>query len=181
MREEDAVPQEADLDEPTLLHEPDLMLALLRGAEEGPVSLGETRGRLAAMRARAGLPPCRDTGELERRLEVAARMLEVAGALAPSHGQRFTLTPRGRELLREHPGGLDQTVLARFPEFLAWIETRSCPHGDDDPRPAAYTAGTRAFHTGKSLTDNPHSMDTADHLAWQNGWSEARDARARGE
>jgi hypothetical protein len=54
----------------------------------------------------------------------------------------------------------------------------------DDPRPAAYDAGLQAFGEGRALDANPFASDTPDHLAWENGWSEARDgakeAEARG-
>lgn len=181
MHDDELVHQEADLDEPTLLHETDLMLALLRAALDRPASLEEAQARLSAMRARAALPPCREPGDLLDRLRAAAAMLQEAGALAPEGDGSRRLTPRGRELLSKHPDGIDQSVLMQFPEFRAFIERRGRPQGDDDPRAAACTAGARAFRAGKRLTENPHALDTADHLAWQNGWSEAREGKVRGE
>ena len=46
------------------------------------------------------------------------------------------------------------------------------PAGDDTNK------RTKASHpgVGRSLSENPYPPDSIDHLAWENGWSEGRDA-----
>ena len=48
-----------------------------------------------------------------------------------------------------------------------------------DPRARGYDEGFNAYWSGKDPTDNPYRPDTVDHLAWENGWSEALDEDAR--
>lgn len=157
-------------DEPVLLHEQDLMLALLHVAADGPATAEAAAARLRGLRRAAGEADAVD-GEVMRRLERAAAALSAAGALA---GTPARITGRGRELLAAHPEGIDETVLMRFREFRAFVAAGS--HGPrDDPRIPAYDAGQRAFAAGEPLTANPFTQDSVDHLAWENGWSEARD------
>ncbi len=35
--------------------------------------------------------------------------------------------------------------------------------------------GYQAYLDGQSSVDNPYEFDTSKHLAWENGWFEARD------
>ena len=42
------------------------------------------------------------------------------------------------------------------------------------PSPA-YQEGYRAFASGQRDSDNPYPEETINHLAWANGWFEARD------
>jgi restriction system protein len=53
------------------------------------------------------------------------------------------------------------------------------PEPKEDPHLSAFEAGLRAFNEGQSFGDNPHPTDSADHLAWECGWSEARDGAMR--
>jgi restriction system protein len=170
-------------EEPTLLHEPDLMLALLRAAGEGPAGPDEAAARLLATLAAAGEPAPADPAGLRGRLERAADLLAAAGALGPAGGGRFRLTPCGARLLAGHPDGVDVSVLERLPGFRAPVAGRARRRGPvADPRLAAYEAGARAFAAGLPLDANPHEDDGADHLGWENGWCEARDeAAARDE
>jgi hypothetical protein len=34
----------------------------------------------------------------------------------------------------------------------------------------------QAFAERRSIAENPHAFDSVDHLAWECGWSEAREA-----
>lgn len=162
--------------EPILLHEPDLMLALLCSARHGPATVEDARRRLERNLALAHEPAPSDVSDLQERLNHAAFMLTAAGAVAPVPEGGWRLTDRGRQLLKEHPKGVDQTVLRTFPEFraaLAEIGSRRGPV--DDPRLSTFEDGMRAFSQGRPLTDNPYPSDTNDHLAWECGWCEARD------
>lgn len=157
-------------DEPVLLHEPDLMLALLHAAEDGPATADAAAARLRRLRDAAGEADVVNE-EVMRRLERAAAALRAAGALTEGAPR---ITGRGRDLLAAYPEGVDETVLMQFPEFRAFVAAGS--HGRrDDPRLPAYDAGQRAFAAGEPLTANPFTQDSVDHLAWENGWSEARD------
>lgn len=166
-------------EEPVLLHEPDLMLAILRAASSGPAGPEEAAARLRAHLAAAREPPPADPADLRQRLERAASLLAAAGALEPAGGERCRLTESGRRLLAEHPDGVDESVLRRLPAFRAFLAARRPERPVEDPRLPAYEAGLRAFAEGQPFADNPHAADTADHLGWENGWSEARDGGPR--
>jgi restriction system protein len=166
-------------DEPALLHEPDLMLAVLRAARQGPAVLDDAMARLHGALAAAHEPPPGPGGDLRRRLERAALLLRGADAIAPAGDDRFRLTARGARLLADHPDGVDETVLLALPEFRAFLAALHPHRSKDDPHPRAFEAGMQAFADGRSIADNPHASDSADHLAWECGWSEAREGGAR--
>ena len=162
-------------DEPALLHEPDLMLAILRSARQGPAGLDDAMARLHANLVAAHEPRPEPESDLRRRLEHAALLLRGADAIAPA-GDRFRLTARGARLLADHPDGVDVSVLLAFSEFRAFVTALNPHRSEDDPRLPAFQAGMQAFAEGRSIADNPHAFDTVDHLAWECGWSEAREA-----
>ena len=161
-------------DEPALLHEPDLMLAILRAAHQAPASLDDAMARLQANLAAAHEPLPEPEHDLRLRLERAALLLRGADAIAPAGDDRFRLTARGARLLAEHPDGVDESVLLAFPEFRAFLTVLSPRRSEDDPRLPAFQAGMQASAEGRSIADNPHAFDSVDHLAWECGWSEAR-------
>jgi hypothetical protein len=171
----------ADDDESILLHEPDLMLAILRTARQRPASLEDAMALLAANRAVAEEPPSAPKDEVRQRLGQAARLLEGAGAITALGDDRFGLTARGERLLEEHPDGVDPSVLRAFPEFRAFVAGLGGSHTEDDPRRDAFEAGRQAFAEGRPNVDNPHPSDIVDHLAWACGWSEARDETQESE
>jgi len=162
-------------EEQTLLHDPDLMLALLRVAEPATDGLGAALVRLRHLREESGEAEPVDWEEVKHRLERCARQLVAAGALEPVTANRFRLTPRGRELLAEAEHGIDETVLMRFPEYRAFLARTGGAGAADDPRHEAFIAGMEAFRAGLPPTANPHPFDTIDHLVWENGWFTARD------
>jgi restriction system protein len=167
-------------EEPVLLHEADLMLAILRAAHEGPAGLPGALTVLLDHLAAAREPvPAWFEVELRRRLGKAIDRLAGAGAITCLDGEGFELTDRGALLLANHPGGVDQSVLLAFPEFRAYVAAQRRPEPKEDPHLSAFEAGLRAFNEGQSFGDNPHPTDSADHLAWECGWSEAREGGAR--
>ena len=163
-------------DEPVLLHEPDLMLAILRAAQHAPASLDDAMARLHANLAAAHEPLTEPEGDLRRRLERVALLLRGADAIAVAGDDQFRLTARGARLLDEHPDGVDELLLYAFPEFRAFLTALSPKRIEDDPRLPAFQAGIQAFADRRSIADNPHAFDSVDHLAWECGWSEAREA-----
>jgi hypothetical protein len=103
------------------------------------------------------------------------RYLSEAKLLAPGPDGAFTLTERGRAALAEHPEGFDTPDLMVYPEFARYIRSLELRRGPLDPRAGGYDQGFYAYWTGDAPADNPYSPDSADHLAWENGWSEALD------
>jgi len=168
-----------DDDEP-LLHEPDLMLALMRAARERPAGLDAAAERLAANLAAAHAPAA-DPAELRRRLARAAALLQGAGVLSPADPGTFRLTESGARLLAQHPDGIDQSVLERLPEFRAYLVARDRRHAAADRRESTFDSGFRAFRDGRPMDANPFDPDTPDHQVWENGWCDGRDRRGRGE
>lgn len=161
-----------DSDERPLLHEPDLMLAILRvAAQEG--TLDDCIAHLRSLLRLAKEPAPEDEAGLRARLAEARERLELARLIAPLNGQRFRLTTRGRSVLVENPQGVDDTVLVQFEEFRsAILAERSAPSATTS---AEYERGYAAHLAGLGLADNPHAADSAAHLEWENGWSQARD------
>jgi restriction system protein len=165
-----------DLSEFTLLNRPALMLLVLKAAAEAPTTLADCRARLdrelARVHERPDVPDLLITAELADVIE----HMTVAGLLAESGDAGLTLTPRGRQVLQSHPMGIDETVLMQFAEYKAFVRNFARRKTIDDPREKRYDEGHAAWQAGQTLTENPYPPDTADHLAWENGWSEARDA-----
>lgn len=166
-------------DEPILLHEPDLMLAILRAAWRHPAGLDDALAELRSYRLAAGEPEPPDKDDLLRRLTEAVEYLEAAQAIAADGPERYRLTERGRRLIAEHPDGVDASVLHAFPEFRRFIAARGGGRPEDDPRLPAYTQGLEAFAHGQPIEANPHPDESSDHLAWESGWTEGRDATRR--
>jgi restriction system protein len=167
-------------EEPVLLHEADLMLAILYAARERPAGLSDALTVLLAhlATARESVPAWFES-ELRRRLGRALDRLAGAKAITCLNGDRYELTECGTMLLTRHPGGVDQSVLLSFPEFRAYVAAQRRTEPKEDPHLPAFEAGLRAFDEGQTLVDNPHPTDSADHLAWECGWSEARDGAMR--
>jgi len=166
-----------DEEELPLLHYADLMHALLKVAAEGEATLDAAIARLRADLALAGEEAAIPEDEMRRRLAHARRYLAAARLIEPEDGEPFRATGRGHKVLAEHPDGIDDSVLAHFPEFRDFIRQESGP----PPRAAettVYDEGHAAYQAGKSPADNPYPFDTTAHLNWENGWFEARDEAA---
>jgi hypothetical protein len=179
-----------ELTEYPLLHEVDLMLTLLKVATEGPASLDDAVERLKHNLQSVGESPPVSDGEVRAHLSRTRDRLLQAVLLAPVDEGRFTITPRGMQALSDHPGGIDDSVLMNFPEFRAFIEAEagramkrieSRDNAGDDPRIIEFDQGYAAFHEGVGLQSNPYERDRVMHLAWENGWCEARDDALRAE
>lgn len=164
-----------DLSEFTLLNRPSLMLLVLKAAAEGPTTLADCRARLNRELARVDERPDVPDPVIDTELGDVVDHLAVAGLLARSGDARLTLTPRGQQVLQSHPMGIDETVLMQFAEYKAYVRNFARRKTVDDPRVRRYDEGHAAWQAGQTLTENPYPPDTADHLAWENGWSEARD------
>jgi restriction system protein len=180
-----------ELTEYPLLHEVDLMLALLKVATEGPATIEDAAMRLKRNLQSVGEEPPVSDADFQTYLSRARDRLCQAVLLAPLDDGRFAITPRGMQALSDHPGGIDDSVLMNFPEFRAFIEAeagrpvkRTGSKDDavgDDPRIVEFDQGYAAFQQGIGLQANPYERDRVMHLAWENGWCEARDDALRGE
>jgi hypothetical protein len=158
-----------------LLNSPNMVVTILREAQEGPATLKNVAARLQALLDQADEHPPFGPGDVASRLELLIRYLSEATLLAPGPDGAFTLTERGRAALAEHPEGFDTPDLMVYPEFARYIRSLELRRGPLDPRAGGYDQGFYASWTGDAPADNPYSPDSADHLAWENGWSEALD------
>ena len=159
-----------------LLNTPNLVVIILRAATDGPASRAECAAHLLALLEQAHENPPFGPEEIASRLDTLIRYLAEAKLVAVGPDASFTLTDRGRVALEQHPQGFDTADLMAYPEFarhLGGLERRRGPR--DDPRAGGYDAGFDAYWAGEGPVDNPYAADSADHLAWENGWSEALD------
>jgi hypothetical protein len=175
-----------DLDEAPLLHEPDLMLAVLRVGAAKSGTLADCIDHLRLLRR------CAQIDELVPEVEVRARLHLVLAKLhrarlveTPAPG-RFRITGRGRQILADNPDGVDDTVLMQLPEFRSvhghagpGASPRSAPGRAERAPTIDYHRGYEACLAGATLADNPHPRDVRACLDWANGWSQARDDHLR--
>ena len=117
-------PDRMDDDQP-LLHEPDLMLALVRAARERPAGLDAAADRLAANLAAAHAPAA-DPAELRRGLARAAALLQGAGVLSPADPGTFRLTEFRRPPAGPAPGR-HRPVRPRAPAPVPGLPRRPGP------------------------------------------------------
>jgi restriction system protein len=169
-------------DDSPLLHEPDLMLAVLRVAAVKAGTLDDCIDHLRTLRQFAQIDEPMPDAEVRAMLETAAAKLHRAKLIEVLAPGRFRITARGRRILDDNPDGIDDSILMQLPEFRP-----SGSHAAAGARAAAaerapdtgYQSGFEAFLAGISLTDNPHPPDVRAYLDWENGWSQARDEQLR--
>jgi hypothetical protein len=161
-------------DESVLLHEPDLMLAVLRVAAASAGTLDACVEHLRALRERAEVEHRVPEACVRAQLKAITARLDRARLLEWPKASRFRITARGRQVLADHPSGVDGSVLVR-------LETPGVADGTPHEAPLAeaqalaYDLGYQAYGEGLSFADNPLPADARGHLDWQNGWSQARD------
>ncbi len=158
-----------------LLNTPSMVLVILRSAAAGPTSLAACTDQLARLLDRADEHPPFGPEEIASRLAMLARYLTRAGLIGPVGEAGFTATDAGRAALAEHPQGFDTADLMAYPEFARYVRGLDRRRGPLDARAGGYDAGFYAYWSGQLPADNPYAEDSADFLAWENGWSEALD------
>jgi hypothetical protein len=159
-----------------LLNTPSMVLVVLRAASgDGPATVATSAAALAGLLDRAGERPPFGPEEIASRLEMLVRYLAEAKLVSLGPDGSFVATPRGRAALAEHPQGFDVADLMAYPEFARHIRGLELRRAGMDPRAGGYDQGFYAYWSGKGPADNPYAPDSADHLAWENGWSEALD------
>jgi hypothetical protein len=164
--------------EHTMLNTPNLIAIMLRAAADGTPSVADCAARLRSLLEQAGEAPPVPPAKILRRLDELRGHLAAARLIAPMGADRFTLTERGRAALAAHPAGFATDDLMAYPEYAAQVRRRARDRSSDDPHAEAYDQGFAARQSGRPRTANPHPADSADHLAWENGWSEALDQDA---
>jgi ribosome modulation factor len=175
-----------DLDEAPLLHEPDLMLAVLRVGAAKSGTLDDCIDHLRLLRRCAQIDDLVPEIVVRSRLETALAKLHRAGLIeAPAPGH-FRITARGRQILADNPDGVDDTVLMQLPGFRPvngdagpGASPRSAPATAERAPTVDYHRGYEACLGGANLADNPHPRDVRACLDWANGWSQARDDHLR--
>ncbi len=158
-----------------LLNAPNLVVIILRAAAEGPATLQDCAARLQELLDRADEHPPFGPEDVASRLDMLIRYLREARLLAAGPDDSFTITERGRAALEQHPQGFDTADLMSYPEFARYIRGLALRRGPVDARAGGYDHGFYAYWGGETPADNPYPADSADHLAWENGWSEALD------
>ncbi|HLI13411.1 MAG TPA: hypothetical protein VKY65_17600 [Alphaproteobacteria bacterium] len=167
-----------DSGEVPLVNMANVMLTVLKAAAAQPVSPGDCVERLLRTLRLVHENAEAQRSTLTERVALAVTELHAAALLAPRRDGRFAATERGRIVLAAHPLGVDETVLAEFREFRAFIRKHEAPAGDDKAeleRTQAYLDGYGAYGAGRPLTENPHPAETAEHMDWDAGWCEALD------
>jgi hypothetical protein len=157
-----------------LLNTPSMVVIILRQASEQPATLADCAAELQALLDRADEHPPFGPADMASRLEMLIRYLTEAKLLTPSTEGTVSTTARGRDALAKHPQGFDTADLMIYPEFARYIRGLEVRRGMD-PRAGGYDQGFYAYWIGDAPADNPYPPDSADHLAWENGWSEALD------
>jgi ribosome modulation factor len=170
-------------EQPPLLHDADLMLALLKAGFAAPATLADCIAHIRANLRAADVQTEVSDDELRERLEEALLHLEKAMLVEPGAAGAYTTTARGHRALRQHPMGIDDSVLMAYPEFADFIHKLHRRPPPADTKASEYEQGYDAFTAGRDHTDNPFSGDSARHLAWENGWFQAFDdhSEAAGE
>jgi ribosome modulation factor len=168
-------------DESTLLHEPDLMLAVLRVGAAKPATLDDCIEHLRLLRQSAQIDEPLPEADVRGGLETALAKLRRAKLIeAPAPG-RFRITARGREVLADNPDGVDDSTLMGLPEFRSAnghahaAGSRRALTATEKASSVDYQRGYEAYVAGATLADNPHAPDVRAYLDWENGWSQARD------
>jgi restriction system protein len=175
-----------DLDEAPLLHEPDLMLAVLRVGAAKSGTLDDCIDHLRLLRRCAQIDELVPEVVVRSRLETALAKLHRARLIEAKEPGRFRITARGRRILADNPDGVDDTVLMQLPEFRSTngragrgASPRSAPVRAERAPTIDYHRGYEACLAGANLADNPHPRDVRAYLDWANGWSQARDDHLR--
>lgn len=158
-----------------LLHDADLMLALLRVGEIRDASIADAAIWIVNELDQAHERPPVTGEEMVARLGTARLHLVKARLLEERGDGRFRTTARGRQALAEHCDGIDDSVLMEFDEFRDWLRRRTAHADPEDCCGDSFRDGYASQQSGQPHLANPHRQDTAHHLAWESGWFAARD------
>ncbi|MGH6900971.1 MAG: hypothetical protein ACREJ5_31195 [Geminicoccaceae bacterium] len=164
-----------DLHESPLLHEPDLMLAVLRVANAGSGTLDDCLEHLRQLRRFAQVDEPMPEAEVRAQLETARAKLRRAGLIEIGAAGRLRITACGRQVLADNPGGVDATVLMQLRAPRPVNGHHTAVSSSSRTSSIDYQRGYGAYLAGAKLADNPYPPDVRAYLDWENGWSQARD------
>lgn len=164
-----------DNDHP-LLSTASLTALILHAADKRPVTLQTCSDRLDKLFVQAGKTPGLSLDDRKALVARHLRQLTIARILEPAETEgSLALTDRGRDALRRHPDGLDQTILATYPEYAEHLQATAHHSAGMDPRIGSYDEGFSARLDGQSFDANPYSPNSVDHQTWKNGWAQANE------
>lgn len=164
-----------ELDESPLLHQPDLMLAVLRVAAAKSGTLDDCLEYLRRLRRRAQVTELVPEDAVRARLQSAQAKLRRAGLIELGAAGQIRITARGRKVLADNPDGVDDSVLMRLAEPPR-INGHHAVAAPSQRAPSIdYQRGYGAYLAGAGLAENPYTPDVRAYLDWENGWSQARD------
>lgn len=158
-----------------LLNTPHLTVLLLKTAEKQEATIDDVVARLRSLLRLAQEDPPFSDAEFRERLRAVATYLADAGLILIRAGDRLSVTGAGRRAIADCPEGFDTADLVGQTEVRRRIRQQRRDQSADDPRGAQYAGGYNAYMDGQKITDNPFRQDSIDHLAWEDGWCEARD------
>ena len=155
-----------------LLNSPHLVGLILRGARSGEGSVDSGMARLDALLERSDQSASLPREEIRERFERLVLHLSKAKLIEGS-SERYTLTDRGRAALEKSPEGFATADLMVYPEYAVFVREEGRSHATSDPHASAFDLGADAFRMAIAQSENPFPPDSADHVAWANGWSSA--------
>ncbi|HSF91458.1 MAG TPA: hypothetical protein VLA51_04555 [Paracoccaceae bacterium] len=161
--------------EQPLLNSPSMILAILREAAKGPATIDACIKHIQRLLAQTGETPKVTDSDIRSRLERLRGNLERALLISMVGPAAFSITARGREALRSHRMGFSTSDLMEYPEFATYIAGINKGYIPADLRANAFDEGYDAYFRGATPSDNPCGSDSADFMAWSNGWTEAMD------
>lgn len=137
-----------------------LMLPLLRLVEPGPLTVRDISSRLAdeygltAEERAQQLPSGKGVTVIHSRAGWAKTYLKQAGLISQPRRGVVEITARGRALLAENPSHIDNTVLSRYREFVAFKErSRAEAKTSTEQAPLPIVNGDRSVATADERID----------------------------
>lgn len=156
-----------------LLNSPHLVGIILRCASKGQGTVDDCLRRLRVVVDKSHEEVTLEEEEVRARIERLVQHLAKARLIDGTAESGFEITQRGRQALIDSPEGFATADLMIYPEYAIFVRNAARNQATSDPHASAFDLGADAFRQGLSRSNNPYNPDSADHLAWQNGWSSA--------
>ena len=139
-----------------------LMLPLLRLIESGPLTIRDISSRLSdqfgltAEERAQQIPSGKGVTVMHSRAGWAKTYLKQAGLVSQPRRGLVEITDRGRALLAENPTHVDNTVLSRYSEFIAFRERSRA-----EAKASTEQTATSALNGGPSTATADERIDLA--------------------
>jgi hypothetical protein len=164
-----------DLNGSRLLHESDLVLAVLRVAAAGAGTLDDCLEYLRRMRRYARVGEPMPEADVRARLDAIQAKLRLTGLIEVNAAGRSRITAFGRQVLAHHPSEVGDPVLTKLAQPRCDNAHRAVAAPPPQPASTEYQKGYQAYRAGAALADNPYPPDVRAHFDWESGWSRGRD------